>query len=318
MVVPRGIRVKQAYRISGLLAIFAYSLCSATAQAGHQGLPRPDHVVVVVMENHGYSSIVESPHAPFTNSLVARGALFTQSYGVTHPSQPNYLALFSGSVQGVEGNTCPHRFTTPNLGAVLLQAGLSFAGYAEDLPETGSTVCVTGPYVRKHNPWVNWQHSGPFGLPGSVNQPFSGFPSDYSQLPTVSFVIPNGANDMHDGSDPERIRRGDAWLRTHLSDYVEWAHTHNSLLVLTWDEDDGQEGNRIPTILVGPMVRPSRSSQRITHLNVLRTLENLYGLPQTLVAPDIQPMQDVWTSGPAPAHPSVCAGQDGRTPRPSK
>ena len=65
------------------------------------GVPQPDHVVIVIEENHSYSEIIGSPNAPYINSLAAQGAVFTQSYAVTHPSQPNYLDLFSGFNQGV-------------------------------------------------------------------------------------------------------------------------------------------------------------------------------------------------------------------------
>src|SRR5215475_2202688 len=101
-------------------------------------VPRPDHVVIVIEENHSYSEIIGSFAAPYINSLVAQGALFTQSYAITHPSQPNYLDIFSGFNQGVTNDSCPHYFATDNLGLYLLNASLSFAGYSEDLPSIGS------------------------------------------------------------------------------------------------------------------------------------------------------------------------------------
>ena len=74
---------------------------SSTLGGSTPHLPRPDHIVMVIEENHSYSQIIDSPDAPYINSLAARGAVFTQSFGVTYPSQPNYLALFSGSTQGI-------------------------------------------------------------------------------------------------------------------------------------------------------------------------------------------------------------------------
>ena len=123
---------------------------SATSTLGRQRTspPRPNHIVMVIEENHSYSQIIESPDAPYINSLAAQGAVFTQSFGVTYPSQPNYLALFSGSTQGITDNSCPHTFTTPNLGHALLEAGLTFAGYSEDLPSVGSLICSVGLYAR--------------------------------------------------------------------------------------------------------------------------------------------------------------------------
>ena len=74
------------------------------------------------MENHAYSEILGQPDAPYLNSLARSGAVLTQSYAVTHPSEPNYLALFSGSTQGLSDDSCPHTFDCPNL-AVALHRG---------------------------------------------------------------------------------------------------------------------------------------------------------------------------------------------------
>jgi Phosphoesterase family len=234
-------------------------------------VPRPDHVVVVILENEQRSSIIESTHAPYLNKLAARGANLTRSYGVTHPSQPNYLALFSGSTQGVTSNACPQRFTkADNLGHQLRTAGFSFAGYAESMPEVGFTGCASGRYQRKHNPWVNFAN-----LPAIVNRPFSAFPRDYRKLPTVSFVSPNMCHSMHDCS----IRTGDRWMKKHLDRYARWATGHNSWLVVTFDENAGGTVDPIPTIILGDHVRPGRHAQKINHYALLRTIEDAYGLP---------------------------------------
>ena len=263
-------------------------------------LPRPDHIVMVIEENHSYSQIIDSPDAPYINSLAARGAVFTQSFGVAYPSQPNYLALFSGSTQGITDNSCPHTFTTANLGHALMAAGLTFAGYSEDLPSVGSLICSVGLYARKHNPWVNWQNSVANGIPASANIPLTGFPSEYSRLPTVSVIVPNQVNDMHDGKDPGAIQAGDRWLQQHLDTYVQWAQEHNSLLIVTWDEDNKKENNRIVTLFVGPMVQVGRYEQRITHYNVLRTIEDLYGLPHAGASADAAPIIQIWKPAPRP------------------
>jgi hypothetical protein len=234
-------------------------------------LPKPDHIVIVIEENHSFAQIIDSPSAPYLNSLARKGALLTNSYGITHPSQPNYIALFAGSIEGVNGNTCPLALTAPNLHSTLTQAGQTFAGYAEDLPAVGATDCVAGSYARKHNPWVNWQSSPINTVPSGDNRPFTDFPTDFYTLPTVSMVVPNQLNDMHNGKDPERIERGDHWLQTHLDAYVQWADTHNSLLIVTWDEDNGKSDNHIPTILVGAdgaagtVRRASRSLRIVAH-----------------------------------------------------
>jgi hypothetical protein len=283
------------------LAMGACAFAAASTLSGSAPhLPRPDHIVMVIEENHSYSQIIDSPDAPYINSLAAQGAVFTQSFGVTYPSQPNYLALFSGSTQGTTDNSCPHIFTTPNLGHALLSAGLTFAGYSEDLPSVGSLICSMDLYARKHNPWVNWQDSITNGLPATANVPMTSFPTDYTMLPTVSVIVPNQVNDMHNGKNPEAIQAGDRWLREHLHAYVQWAQEHNSLLIVTWDEDNKKENNRIATLFVGPMVQAGRYDQRITHYNVLRTIEDLYGLPHSGASTDVTPITQIWRVAPRP------------------
>jgi acid phosphatase len=249
-------------------------------------VPRPAHTVVVVLENHGYGQVIGSSSAPYLNQLAGSGALFTRSYAITHPSEPNYLALFSGSTHGVTSDTCPLSFSGPNLASELLAAGDTFTGYAEGLPHGGYTFCLDGEYARKHVPWTDFTN-----IPPSANQPFTRFPASFASLPTVSFVIPNLCSDMHDCG----VSTGDSWLRAHLGGYVTWAKTHDSLLIVTWDEDDSSSlSNHIATIVVGQPVRPGRYAQRITHYSVLATIEAAYGLPRTGAAASARPMTGIW------------------------
>jgi len=284
-----------------LLAVGAWAHSAAsTLDDSTPHLPRPDHIVMVIEENHSYRQIIDSPDALYINRLAAQGAVFTQSFGVTYPSQPNYLALFSGSTQGITDNSCPHTFTTANLGHALLAAGLTFAGYSEDLPSVGSLICSVGLYARKHNPWVNWQDSATNGLPAAANVFMTSFPTDFSTLPTVSVIVPNQVNDMHNGKNPEAIQTGDRWLQEHLDAYVQWAQQHNSLLIVTWDEDNKKENNRIVTLFIGPMVQAGHYEQRITHYNVLRTIEDLYGLSHSGASADAAPITQIWKVPPRP------------------
>lgn len=234
------------------------------------GLPRPAHVVVVIFENHAASQVIGTKSAPYLTGLARRGAYFVRAHGVAHPSEPNYLALFSGSTHGVTSDACPLSFgRKPNLASQLAAAGHSFVGYAEGLPRPGYGGCSSGDYARKHAPWTDFS-----GLPAGTSRPYRTFPRKLSKLPTVAFVVPNLCHDMHDCS----VSTGDHWARKHLSRYVSWARAHNSLLVVTFDEDDGTRANHIPTLLVGPMVRRGRVTQVIDHYNVLRTIEDMYHL----------------------------------------
>jgi len=257
-------------------------------------LPKPAHIIIVIEENHGYDQIIGSQNAPFINRLAKEGTLFTNAHSITHPSQPNYLALFSGSTQNADGDEClvpKTPFTDPNLGAALIKAGYSFKGYAETLPKTGFTGCFFQikngyDYARKHAPWVNWQGDKENGLPVSSNQPLTDFPKNFNNLPTVSFVIPNEGNDMHNidmDGDSATVRRADYWLRTHLASYVRWAKKNNSMLIITFDEDEkgDMNHNHIATIFVGEMVQRRTNNDSISHYNVLRTVEGMYNLPHS-------------------------------------
>jgi len=240
-----------------------------------------------VFENEDADAVVGTPAAPYLTSLAAEGAEFTDAHGETHPSQPNYLALFSGSTQGVDDDECPQSFDGPNLAGQLIAAGYTFTGYSEDLPAVGAQDCDSGDYARRHNPWVDFP-----ALPTEVNQPLTALPADYADLPTVAFVVPNLCHDMHDCG----VADGDDWARQNLAPYVSWAKQHDSLLIVTFDENDGSAGNRIPTILAGQMVRPGPSDERIDHYSILRTIEDMYGLPPLGVAADRAAISGIWTS----------------------
>jgi acid phosphatase len=259
---------------------------SSTAPASVTAVPHFAHVVVVVMENHGYGQVVGSANAPYVNYLIRTGVLFTASYALTHPSEPNYLALFSGSTHGLTSDACPLKYSGPDLYSVLRAKAKTFVGYSEGLPAVGSTVCRSGEYVRRHAPWVNFTD-----VPARANQPFTAFPTDYTKLPAVSFVIPNLHNDMHDGT----VATGDAWLKKHLGAYVTWARTHNSMLVLTFDEDERLESNRIPTVFVGSHVRlGARIATRIDHYTLLRTIEDAFATAHLGASANRSPITTAW------------------------
>jgi acid phosphatase len=96
---------------------------------------------------------------------------------------------------------------------------------------------------------------------------------------------------MHSAS----IARGDAWLHAHVSPIVDWAMKHDALVIVTWDESDNAIDNHIPTIFIGPMVKPGRYDEPITHYRVLRTIEDLYGLPHAGRSATVPPILGVWS-----------------------
>ncbi|MFD7832237.1 alkaline phosphatase family protein [Kitasatospora sp. NPDC059803] len=257
--------------VAALVAASAGLWAATTSTAQAAALPAPDHIVVVVMENHAYNQVVGSSSAPYLNSLATGGANLTQSFGITHPSQPNYYALFSGSTQGVTDDSCVSvgALQGPNLASEVTAAGRTWASYNETLPAQGSTTCSSGKYAQKHNPWFGFGN-----VPLNSARTFAQFPTDYTTLPNVSFVVPNLCSDMHDCS----VGTGDTWIKNNLGAYATWAKSHNSLLVVTFDEDNRLAGNRIPTVFYGAHVTPgSTSAATYNHYNVLRTLEDLAG-----------------------------------------
>jgi phospholipase C len=269
-----------------MMRFFLFALILLAQSALADTLPRPDHIVIVIEENKSFQQIIGNKDAPYINGLAQRGVLFTDSYGITHPSQPNYLALFSGSTHNITNDSCLLELNGDNLADNLIAQKFSFVSYSETMPEAAYLGCMSGAYMRKHNPLSNWLALA------KLNQPYTAFPQDFTKLPTVSLVVPNQLDDMHDGS----IAQGDAWLSKNIDQYAQWSQTHNSLLIVTWDEDNGKEDNRIATVFVGAMVKPGQSAQHINHYTVLHTISAMYGLPFPGHSADEKSIVDVWKS----------------------
>ncbi|MFA1538406.1 alkaline phosphatase family protein [Actinomadura monticuli] len=280
-------RLRRAVAAAGLMALGAIAGLGQTAQAAT--VPTPAHVVVVVFENHAYSQVIGSSSAPYINSLANNGAKFTKFYAETHPSQPNYFAMFSGGTQGVTNDSCvtPGSKSAANLGAEVIAAGRTWGSYNEGLPSQGSTVCTSssGKYAQKHNPWFAFSN-----VPASTGYTMSQFPTNYANLPTVSFVVPNLCNDMHDCS----VGTGDTWLKNNLSAYATWAKSNNSLLVVTFDEDNSLSGNKIATVFYGASVKTGAYSTQYNHYNLLRTIEDMYGTTHAGNAASASPITEAW------------------------
>ncbi|MEU9125983.1 alkaline phosphatase family protein [Streptomyces sp. NPDC048506] len=291
---PGTTRLRRA--LAAALGALGLIVVATTAEA-HNGstggaLPTYDHVVVVVFENKQYGEIIGSADAPYINQLAQDGASLTDMKALTHPSQPNYFNLFSGATQGITGDGCypPRSMTAPNLGQELIAAGKTFASYNEGLPNEGSTTCTSGQYAQKHNPWFAFGN-----VPLNTGKTFAQFPKDdFGTLPTLSFVIPNLCNDMHDCP----VGSGDTWIKDNLSSYAAWATAHNSLLMLTWDEDNYLGSNRIATVFYGAHVRPGGvAGAAYNHFSLLRTLEDLYGTGHAGNAATASPVTEVFDTG---------------------
>ena len=202
------------------LATLIVAALVANAASGTDGantgaaLPRFDRVVVVVFENKEFEQVVGNADAPTFASLARRYARLTNYRGVAHPSLPNYLALVSGSTQGIASNCTSCRVSATNLADTLERAGKSWKTYAEGLPRAGFTGAWAGRYARKHNPLLYFTDVASSSDRLDRIVPLGTFDRDLAagRLPDFSLVVPDLCHDMHDCS----IATGDAWLRTFL------------------------------------------------------------------------------------------------------
>jgi phosphatidylinositol-3-phosphatase len=248
----------------------------------------PDHIIFVWFENKNYSQIINSASAPYINSLIPEGTLFTNFHALGHPSYPEYIKFFSGTDNGKRDNNCVNDkpFNVPNLYTQLNLKGKSFAWYSEGLPFTGSDTCSAYPYAERHNPVTIFSN-----VPGSVNKTFAEFPSNYSMLEKVVCITPNLKNDMHDGS----ILEGDTWLKNNLKPLIDWCKTHNSVFVIYFDEDNGTVDNHIAVLAVGePIKKNYTDSLRYNHYNMTRTILEKYSAAPIGNSINSQPITSWW------------------------
>ena len=246
-------------------------------------------VQLVMFENESYQEVIGNPQAPYLTGLSETWANMTDSHAITHPSEPNYLALFSGSTQGVTGDNCPVSFKVASLGSQLLKAKVSFTGYAESMPHRGFLGCQAHPdnlpsgwlYMRKHVPWPDFPK-----VPKTVSLVYHhALAAPHSRF---VWITPNMCNHMHDCS----IATGDKWASTNLPKLIAWDTVNDGVLIVTFDENDGTAGNQIPTILAGN-VNPGQYPQNINHYGVLRTIENIFRVKPLGNAASATPIQGV-------------------------
>jgi hypothetical protein len=244
----------------------------------------PAHIAVLVMENRGYDELIGNPSAPYLNSLARTYGLATNSYAITHPSFPNYLALTSGSTQGQTEPCGECHFDVPNLAGQLQAAGISWKAYMEDLPSPCFTGEEAGFYARKHDPFMYYDDVT--GDPEACRRvvPMTQLNDDLHSgtLPRFVWVTPNLCNDMHDCG----VATGDDFLARTVPSLLDGLGA-DGVLLLTWDEgisNDGccekAAGGRIVTIVAGPGAEQGFASGKPhDHYSVLRTIEEAFGLP---------------------------------------
>jgi phosphatidylinositol-3-phosphatase len=231
-------------------------------------------VILIVMENHGFDQV--SGHSPFLNALARRCGLAAAYHAVAHPSLPNYLALTSGSTQGLVGQDCSPGSGCQSGGQSIFSQ-TSWRAYAESM----SGPCAltnSGDYAPRHNPAVYYTRVKGECATGDV--PLTELPGDLrsGRLAAYTFIAPNLCSDEHDCG----VSNGDAWLARWIPRLTSSAVYRRgaTAIFITYDEDDRGEDNRVYTVVAARSVRPGTVSETpFTHYSMLRTNEQLLGLP---------------------------------------
>jgi acid phosphatase len=285
-------------------------LLSGTTSTGGP-IVTPAHVVVVIEEDRYANAIGDTANMPYINQLAGTGLVYSNSHGLNTSSQEgemSYLGLFSGSTQGVTDNAYHGPFGGGNLAQSLnnAAAGLSFASYAEAMPRAGDTTdnyaaepgdpAYDDLYVRAYNPASQFSNVGTGKTNAQVNLTFASFPTTaagYAALPTVSFVVPDTLHNTHGSNDTSPYatdpgeynslrQNADTWLQQNLNGYLQWARQNNSLLIVTGDEGDRAHNFAagFATIVNGAsnLFVAGTDSKSVTPYNLLRTVEDMYGL----------------------------------------
>jgi len=293
---------KSALGLSLVLLLVAFGFGSvsegATAPASAPQsvrVPHFTHVVVVVFENHEATSIAGSPDAPTFNALARRYASLTDYEAVAHPSLPNYLALVSGSTQGITSDCTDCVVEARSLADTLAAAHKTWKTYAEDLPSPGFTGASQGRYAKKHDPFLYFQNVVRSRSRRDRVVPFTQFARDAAGhgLPDFSLVVPNLCDDMHDCS----VATGDAWLKAHIVPILHSPALRGGVVFVVFDEgtSDAGGGGHVDALALGPTVRrDSRFTKATNHYGLLRTIEDAWGLPRLGLSRSGTPIGGIW------------------------
>jgi len=233
--------------------------------------PAVSRVVIVILENENGGVALEQP---FLKKLAARGAYLSNYYALAHPSQPNYIGLISGSIDGVQGNrigTVDRR----HLGDLMTAKGLTWKSYAEDYPGGCDLRSHIGKYVRRHEPFLSFRSVQQGPVCANV-RPAGEFARDV-QAGLANFVlyVPNNDHNGHDTG----VAKADRWLQREFEPLLSDPHfMKGTLFVVTFDEAENSGPNRIFTVLYGDSVTPGTYGDVYDHYDLLRTVEEIFGL----------------------------------------
>jgi hypothetical protein len=252
------------------LAVVLIGALAFVAGGAAQSLPAPAHIVVIVFENKDASAI-DARSAPTMTALGLRYARLTNYFALTHPSLPNYLALVSGSTQGITDDCTQCRAAGESIGDQLTRAGRTWAAYAEGFPSGAR-------FVKRHVPFLYFADGASHVRSLSRLDP--------QRLPDFAFVVPDLCHDMHDCS----VATGDAWLKRFVGPLLGLPDT---VIFVVFDE--GSRGNHVAAYALGTAVRPhSIFTRHVGHYGLLATMEDMLGLPRLGAARAARPITGVW------------------------
>ncbi len=274
---------------------FALGLCfvgAAQSQAQPPAAVQPgkrfQHVLIVVLENEAYEAALQND---YLKQLAARGSSFAHYETLFKPSQPNYLAMVAGQNFGVVDNGVAD-VAGASIADLLERKGLSWKQYAQGFPGDCFRGGVRGDYVRKHVPFISFRsvQDDPRRCANVVDA--GAF--DAKRLPHYAFYSPDNRNNGHDTNVDFAAR----WLQRFLDPLLNDPQVmKDTLIVVTFDESDSKKRSEVYTVLLGDAVRQGYVSQQpVSHYNLLRTIEDNFGLG-TLEQADAKaaPIGDVWS-----------------------
>ena len=289
-----------------LLCVFALSAACATRTplpAARNPVPPfavsgVSRVVVIVLENGKPSKAAQQP---FMQRRATEGTTFTNFFGVAHPSQPNYIALISGSTAGA---LTDHSITLnrPHLGNLL---GNRWRVYADDYPAKPNQCELKRKhhlYVRRHVPFLSFAdiQSGTCSQIVALNRnhdPVAALREDidHHSLPDFALIIPNL---MHDGHEPHTVTDANQWLVDNIEPLLARPDfTTGTVFVLTYDEDDSHtaNSNKIFTVIWGDHVQQGSRADVYNHYDLFLTIAALLGVtPQVPEEADARPIGGIW------------------------
>jgi hypothetical protein len=270
------------------LSLFLLTLPAAL----YAQVPKSNHVVVVLEENHSYSSVVGSSAMPYFNSLASQNVLATQYYANTHPSIGNYLELTAGQIiTNNDGYTAT--ISADNIVRHMLTAAKTWKSYAQSLPSVGYTGGDVYPYIRHHNPLSYFSDVVNSSVQRLNLVPFTQFATDLNnnQLPNFSFIAPDQHNNAHDCpagmstcSDAQKLAAADAFLKANIAPLLSNpAFQQDGILIILFDEsfstDTAHGGGHVAALMLGPNVKKGyKSTALYQHQNLLRTVMDALGM----------------------------------------